>query len=98
MRLDPTRGSEIKKTRPCLVVTTNALNQHRRTIVVLPLSSSPQAAPPILVPIDGAGRHVVAVTDQIRAVTKERFQQRLDVITPAHLKAVEDALRLILEL
>ena len=98
MRLDPTVGSEIKKTRPCLVLTTNIVNRRRRTIVVIPLSTSRQAAPPLLVPIDCAGRAVIAVVDQIRAVAKERLRQRLGTITSEHLKAVEEGLRQVLEL
>ena len=98
VRLDPTVGSEIKKTRPCLVLTTNLVNQRRRTVVVIPLSTSRQAAPPLLVPIDCAGRAVIAVVDQIRAVAKERLQQRLGTISSQHLKAVEEGLRQILEL
>lgn len=98
VRLDPTVGSEIKKTRPCLVLTTNIVNERRRTVVVIPLSTSRQAAPPLLVPMDCAGRAVIAVVDQIRAVAKERLQQRLGVISSGHLKAVEKGLRQILEL
>jgi mRNA interferase MazF len=98
VRLDPTFGSEIKKTRPCLVVTTNVLNRLRRTVVVIPLSTSPQAAPPILVPISCQNRPAVAVVDQIRAVAKERLLRRLDTISPEHLQAIEEGLRQILEL
>lgn len=98
VRLNPTVGSEIKKTRPCLVLTTNLVNQRRRTVVVIPLSTSRQAAPPLLVPIDCAGRAVIAVVDQIRAVAKERLQQRLGVVSSVDLNAVEEGLRQILEL
>jgi len=98
VRLDPTVGSEIKKTRPCLVLTTNIVNERRRTVVVVPLSTSRQAAPPLLVPLECGGRAVIAVVDQIRAVAKERLQQRLGTISSGHLKAVEEALRQILEL
>lgn len=98
MRLDPTVGSEIKKTRPCLVLSTNLVNQRRRTVVVIPLSTSRQAAPPLLVPLDCAGRAVIAVVDQIRAVAKERLQQRLGTVSSVDLKAVEEGLRQILEL
>jgi mRNA interferase MazF len=98
VRLDPARGSEIKKTRPCLVVETNVLNERPRTVVVVPLSSSPQAAPPLLVPVMCAGRRVVVVIDQIRAVTKERFVRRMGEISAGDLASVEEALRLVLEL
>jgi len=98
VRLDPTMGSEIKKTRPCLVVGTNVLNERRRTVVIIPLSSTPQAAPPLLVPVVCVGRRAVAVVDQVRAVTKERLTRRVGEISAMDLAAVEDALRLVLEL
>jgi len=98
VRLDPTLGSEIKKTRPCLVVGTNVLNERRHTVVVVPLSSAPQAAPPVLVPVVCMGRSAVAVVDQIRAVAKERLTRQMGRISTADLAAVEDALRLVLEL
>ena len=98
VRLDPALGSEIRKTRPCLVLTTNIANQYRRTVVVIPLSSSPSSKPPLLVPLTCQGHPVVAVIDQIRAVTKERFLQRIESISGHDLRSVEDALRNILEL
>lgn len=98
MRLDPTLGSEINKTRPCLIVTTNVLNERRRTVVVIPLSTSPRANPPLMVPLDCAGRSAVAVVDQIRAVSKHRLDKRIASISPEELAAVEEALRSVLEL
>ena len=98
VRLDPTLGAEIKKTRPCLVLTTNVVNQFRRTIVVGPLSRSPQASPAVLVPVICAGRWAMAVVDQVRAVAKERLHRRLGSVSAEHLRAIEDALREILEL
>lgn len=98
VRLDPTLGSEIGKTRPCLVLTSNILNDRRRTVVVVPLSSSPGAGPPLLVPLVCAGRPAVAVLDQIRAVAKERLAELMDRLSDADLAAVEDGLRQVLEL
>jgi len=98
VRLDPTLGSEIKKTRPCLVMGTNVLNERRRTVVIVPLSSAPKAAPPLLVPVMCAGRKAMAVIDQIRAVTKERFTRRMGELSAQDLSSVEEALRLVLEL
>ncbi|MCX6595201.1 MAG: type II toxin-antitoxin system PemK/MazF family toxin [Acidobacteria bacterium] len=96
--LDPTLGSEIRKTRPCLVVSVKILNERRRTIVVIPLSSSPKASPPILIPITCEGRPAVAVTDQIRAVSKERFRERVGVAAAVEMAAIEEGLRTILQL
>jgi mRNA interferase MazF len=96
--LDPTLGSEIAKTRPCLVLTTDIVNEHRRTVVVIPLSSAPAAHPPICLTIECSGRPVVAVVDQIRAVAKERLRSMIGVSTVSEMASIEEALREILEL
>ena len=98
VNLDPTRGSEIKKTRPCIILGTNILNERRRTVVIVPLSTGPQAAPPLLVPVDCAGKPAVAVVDQIRAVAKERLHRQLGELSPGDLIRVEEAMRIVLEL
>jgi mRNA interferase MazF len=96
--LDPATGSEIGKTRPCLILSTNIVNERRRTVVVVPLSSSPRPSPPLLIPVECAGRTVVAVPDQIRAVAKERLKERLGEASRADLEAIEAGVRRILEL
>jgi mRNA interferase MazF len=98
VRLDPTLGAEIRKSRPCLVVSTNIVNDRRKTVVVIPLSSSPQPSPPLLVPLACAGRAAVAVIDQIRAVSKERLDRKVGIVSSEELGAVENGLRQILEL
>lgn len=96
--LDPTLGSEIRKTRPCIVVSVRVLNERRRTVIVVPLSSSPKASPPILIPITCDGRPAVAVSDQIRAVAKERLRSRLGVVAEEELAVLADGLRQIMQL
>ena len=98
VRLDPTLGSEIAKTRPCLILSSDIVNERRRSVVIVPLSTSPQASPPLLVPVRCGGRDVVAVTDQIRAVSKERLDRCMDTLSPEHLEAVEQGVRDVLEL
>ena len=95
---DPTVGSEIKKTRPCVVISSSVVNQHRRTVVVVPLTSSPRAAPPVIVSVTCSGRPAVAVIDQVRAIARERLAERIELLSAEHLGAIEDALREILEL
>jgi len=97
-RLDPAVGSEIKKTRPCLVISSTVINERRRTVVVIPLSSSTRLAPPLTVGVRCAGRQVVAVIDQVRAIAKERLTKRIEDLTPGQLVAVESSLRDLLEL
>ena len=82
--LDPTLGSEIRKTRPCVVVSVKVLNERRRTVILIPISCD--------------GRPAVAVSDQIRAVAKERLRGRLCVVTTEEMAALEDGLRQITQL
>lgn len=96
--LDPTQGSEIKKTRPCVVLTHNTVNKLRKTVIVVPLSSAAGPHPPITVPVICQGREVVAVIDQIRAVAKHRFTSKIDMIAPNDLDAIIRALSTILEI
>jgi mRNA interferase MazF len=96
--LDPVAGSEIAKTRPAVVLTNDIVNQRRRTVVVIPLSSAPSASPPILVSIRCAGRDAVAVIDQIRAVSKQRLRDRVGEVSAPELTALEEALREVLDL
>ena len=96
--LDPTMGSEIAKTRPCVVVGRDTVNEHRRTVVVVPLSSSPRAYPPIGISVSCQGRPSVAVIDQIRAVAKERLRQRIQVASSQELQEIAHALHQVLDL
>lgn len=98
VRLDPTLGSEIAKTRPCVILSGNVFNKLRRTVVVIPLSSSPEPSAPLLVSVRCDGRDVVAVTDQIRAITKQRLDRRLGELSSKDMKAVEEGIREVLEL
>jgi mRNA interferase MazF len=95
---DPTLGSEIRKTRPCVVISVKALNEKRRTVIVVPLSGSPKASPPILIPISCDGNPAVAVSDQIRAVAKARMRSRIGVVATDEMAALEDGLRQIMQL
>ena len=67
-------------------------------MIVVPLSSSPKASPPILIPISCDGQPAVAVSDKIRAVAKERLRSRLGVVTMSEMAALEDGLKQIMQL
>ena len=96
--LDPTQGAEIKKTRPCVVLTHDTLNSLRRTVVVIPLSMAAKPHPPITVPVTCQGQPAVAVIDQIRAVAKHRLKAKLEAMTSDDLAAIGNALSTILEI
>jgi mRNA interferase MazF len=96
--LDPTQGSEIRKTRPCVVVSHNTLNQHRKTVIVVPLSTVAKAHSPITIPVTCKNKQVMAVVDQVRAVSKQRLKARLDSLEHDQLSELGDALKVILSL
>lgn len=96
--LEPTRGGEIRKTRPAVVMTAGGLNRGRRTVVIVPLSTGPRPRPPIVVPTPSAGARSVAVCDQLRAVDKGRLSDTLGALSAQDLRAVEEGIRRILVL
>ena len=96
--LDPTRGAEIRKRRPAIVLTADALCRARSTIVVVPLSTGPQPRPPVIVATPSAGAQSVAVCDQLRAVDKSRLVRREGQLASAEMRAVEQGVRTVLVL
>jgi mRNA interferase MazF len=96
--LDPTQGAEIKKMRPCVLIGASPINKARRTVLVVPLSSSGQPHPPITVRARCMGRNVVAVCDQIRAVDKNRLAQWIEEMGKEDLEAISKALNQVLAL
>jgi mRNA interferase MazF len=99
VNLDPTQGSEIKKIRPCVLVAASPINQARRTVLVVPLSSSgsPQH-PPITVRVSCMGKIALAVCDQLRAVDKTRLTDWIEVMDQDSFDSIGKALRQILSL
>jgi mRNA interferase MazF len=91
-------SDEMRPMRPAVVVTADALNRARRTVIVVPLVSELQPRPPIVVATPSAGDNRVAVCDQARAVDKARLTRTAGQLSAADLKAVEDGLRRVLEL
>ncbi len=82
--LNPTRGSEIRKTRPCVVVSPDELNAHLRAYVVAPLTTGSHHYPfRVACTFQGRAGHVVL--DQVRAVDRERLVRRLGVLPPPAL-------------
>nr|VFJ46155.1 MAG: mRNA interferase MazF [Candidatus Kentron sp. DK] len=99
VNLDPTQGSEIKKTRPCVVLTHDTLNRLRRTVVVIPLSTAAaKPHPPITVPATCQRATAVAVVDQIRAVARHRLKSKVETLSLEELDEVCQAVSSVLEL
>ena len=79
--LNPTRGREIRKTRPCVVVSPDDLNAHLKTFIVAPLTTGGHAYPfRLSCSFQGKSGHVVL--DQIRTVDRERLVKHLGSLSP----------------
>ena len=76
VRLDPTLGSEIRKTRPCVVISPDELNQHLRTVIVAPMTTGGHAYP-WRVACRFQNRSGFVALDQLRPVDSERLVKRL---------------------
>ncbi|MBM4307946.1 MAG: type II toxin-antitoxin system PemK/MazF family toxin [Deltaproteobacteria bacterium] len=85
--LDPARGGEMQKTRPCVIVSPDELNTHLRTFIIAPLTTGGYPYP-FRVPCRFEGRAGYIVVDQIRTVDRERLVRRLGNLTPVTLERV----------
>jgi mRNA interferase MazF len=87
VRLDPTLGREIRKTRPCVVVSPDELNGHLRTAIVAPMTTGGQAYP-WRVTCQFQRRTGFVALDQLRTVDAERLVRRLGRLSPETVTAV----------
>jgi mRNA interferase MazF len=74
--LDPTQGSEIQKTRPCLVVSPNEANEYLRTVIIAPMTTTERPYP-TRIGITFQSRRGQVALDQIRAVDRQRLVRKL---------------------
>jgi mRNA interferase MazF len=92
VNLDPTVGSEIRKSRPCVIVSPDEMNRYVRTVVVAPLTTAGRPYPS-RVPIHFAGKDGQVVVDQLRTVDKVRLARRLGALEAREAAAVLEVLR-----
>ena len=90
--LDPTLGSEIQKTRPCVVVSPPEMNEHLRTMVVAPMTTASRPAP-FRIPIAFQRKNGLILLDQLRTLDRQRLVKRLGMVKPATLVSVLDGLQ-----
>ena len=88
VNLDPTVGCEIKKTRPCAVISPNEMNKYLQTIVVAPLTNSSKPYP-TRVEINQKKIKGWIVLDQIRTVDRTRIVKKLGSLTSSEFQAVK---------
>ena len=86
VNLDPTVGSEIKKSRPCVVLSPAELNDNLRTVMVAPMTSKGFTAP-FRLPVTHAGTKGLIVLDQLRTMDKLRLVKRMGAVSKKTLSA-----------
>lgn len=92
VNLEPTIGSEIKKTRPCVVISPNEMNKYLRTIVVAPMTTSSKNYP-TRVQIKHDNKMGWIVLDQIRTIDKQRIIKGLGKLSIPEIKEVKSILK-----
>jgi len=94
----PSVGGEVRKTRPAVIVSNNAANAVLNRVAVVPLTSRTGKVYPSEVLVQVEGREAKAMANQITTAARERLQNRMGVLSPADLRAVEDAILLHLSI
>lgn len=92
VNLDPTVGSEIKKSRPCVVLSPNEMNRHLNTIVVAPMTTNLKRYPTRVEVKHNQKKGMVAI-DQIRTIDKSRVVKLFDELTLSEIQGCKDVLR-----
>ena len=98
VNLDPVVGTEIRKTRPAVVVSNDSCNRFGARVVVLPITSNVDSLYPGEAMIDVKGRPGRALGDQIRSIDKRRLKARVSTLTADEMARVDEALAITLGL
>jgi len=92
VNLDPTIGSEIKKTRPCVIISPDEMNKYLRTIVIAPMTTTSRKYP-TRIEIKHDGKIGWVVIDQIRTIDKQRIIKTLGRLSSPEIKEVKSVLK-----
>lgn len=92
VNLDPTVGSEMKKTRPCVVISPDEMNKYLQTIVVAPITSSSKSYPTRVVLKNSKVKGWI-VLDQIRTIDRQRAIKPMGVLTEKEIANVKSIIR-----
>ena len=90
--LDPTIGHEIKKTRPCLVISPNEMNDYISTVVIAPMTTKSHDYPS-RVSIKFMKKEGWIILDQIRCIDKSRLVKKLGILEEKDIKKVKEILK-----
>ena len=92
-RLDPVEGSEIGKTRPCVIISDDKRNQYLNTVVVCPLTSKLHPAWKTRIPVFCDGKDAEICVDQIRVLSKLRLTKKIDALDDATAEALRKLIK-----
>lgn len=98
VNLDPVVGTEIRKTRPAVVVSNDSCNRYGTRVVVLPITSNVDSLYPGEAMVDVQGRPGRALGDQIRSIDKRRLKARVSTLTAEEMARIDEALAVTLGL
>src|SRR3984885_9154698 len=90
--LDPTIGSEIQKTRPCVIISPPEMHDHLRTVMVAPMTTGSRPAP-FRIPVSFQGKNGLILLDQVRTLDKQRLVRHLSTVERRTLRATLARLR-----
>ena len=96
VKLDPAHGTEIRKTRPAVIISNDSCNKHRARVIVLPVTSNVSSLFPGEASIEIQGRPARALGDQMRSLDKSRLGAKIGTLSPSEIAAVEEAVLITL--
>jgi mRNA interferase MazF len=96
VKLDPALGTEIRKTRPAVILSNDSCNRYGSRVIVLPVTSNVESLFPGEAVIEIQGRPARVLGDQMRSLDKSRLGAKIARLSPAELMAVEEAVLITL--
>ena len=92
VNLEPTIGSEIKKTRPCVIVSPDEMNRHLRTVIIAPMTTKSRSYP-TRVKVKQKNESGWVVIDQLRTINKERIIKILGQLSPVEINKTKSIIK-----